>query len=79
VLGRCQARGTLPSTYPEFVMAVESPCIGICKFDGKTGFCVGCMRTKVECRQWKKLKDKARTKIIGKRIKRTAKLEKARR
>jgi predicted Fe-S protein YdhL (DUF1289 family) len=58
-------------------MAVESPCINICKFDGKTGLCTGCLRTKDECRQWKKLKNKSRTKIIDERPKREAKLKKA--
>lgn len=57
-------------------MAVESPCINICKFDGKTGLCVGCLRTKDECKQWKKLKNKTRTKIIDERPKRAAKLKK---
>jgi len=58
-------------------MAVESPCINICKFDGTTGLCVGCLRTKDECKQWKKLKNKTRTKIIDDRPKRAAKLKKA--
>jgi len=57
-------------------MAVESPCISICKFDGKTGLCIGCLRTKDECKQWKKLKNKTRTKIIDERPKRAAKLKK---
>jgi uncharacterized protein len=72
-------RAINPSHASDLSMAVGSPCIGVCKFDGKTGFCVGCTRTKVECRQWKKLKDKTRTKIIGKSVKREAKLKKARR
>jgi uncharacterized protein len=58
-------------------MAVESPCINICKFDGKTGLCMGCLRTRDECKQWKKLKNKTRTKIIDERSKRAAKLKKA--
>jgi predicted Fe-S protein YdhL (DUF1289 family) len=58
-------------------MAVESPCINICKFDGKTGLCTGCLRTRDERKQWKKLKNKTRTKIIDDRPKRAAKLKKA--
>ena len=58
-------------------MAVESPCINICKFDGKTGLCKACLRTKDECKQWKKLKNKTRTKIIDERPNREAKLKKA--
>ena len=57
-------------------MAVESPCINICEFDGKTGLCTGCLRTKDECKQWKKLKNKTRTKNIDERPKREAKLKK---
>ncbi|KQR76429.1 Fe-S protein [Burkholderia sp. Leaf177] len=59
-------------------MAVDSPCISICKFDSKTGLCIGCLRTKDECKKWKKLKNKARTKIIDERPKREDKLKKAR-
>ncbi|MDR5882213.1 DUF1289 domain-containing protein [Caballeronia sp. LZ032] len=57
-------------------MAVESPCIDICKFDDKTGFCIGCMRTKDECKQWKKMKDKHRVRIIDEQPQRKAKLKK---
>ncbi len=32
------------------IMGVESPCIKICELDKKTGFCVGCLRTKKECK-----------------------------
>ena len=57
-------------------MAVESPCISICKFDDKTGLCIGCLRTKDECKEWKKMKDKHRVKIIDARGERKAKLKK---
>jgi len=33
---------------------LKSPCIDICKFDGRTGWCIACGRTKDECRSWKK-------------------------
>jgi uncharacterized protein len=33
---------------------MKSPCIEICRFDGTTGWCVGCGRTLPECREWKK-------------------------
>ncbi|WP_303980584.1 DUF1289 domain-containing protein [Dongia mobilis] len=33
---------------------MKSPCIDVCKFDGRTGWCVACGRTKDECRGWKK-------------------------
>ncbi|WP_084169512.1 DUF1289 domain-containing protein [Paraburkholderia ferrariae] len=25
-------------------MAVKSPCLDVCAFDGKTGLCIGCFR-----------------------------------
>jgi hypothetical protein len=28
----------------------QSPCIELCQFDGKTGLCLGCLRTQSECR-----------------------------
>ena len=34
----------------------KSPCIDICKFTGKSRWCLGCVRTKVEDRKWKNLK-----------------------
>lgn len=33
---------------------MKSPCIDICMFDRRTGWCVGCGRTRDECRAWKK-------------------------
>ncbi|MFL9889620.1 DUF1289 domain-containing protein [Paraburkholderia sp. RL17-383-BIF-A] len=57
-------------------MSIASPCIDICKFDGKTGFCIGCLRTRDECKSWKKMKDKHRRKIIEDRSRREHKLNK---
>ena len=34
----------------------KSPCIDICKFMGKNGWCLGCGRTKIEVRILKNLK-----------------------
>ena len=55
-------------------MAVESPCIELCRFDGKTGFCVGCLRTLPEAREWKKMTDHKRHQIIKERPRREKKL-----
>lgn len=33
---------------------MKSPCINVCRFDGRTGWCVACARTLAECRLWKK-------------------------
>ncbi|MDE1179919.1 DUF1289 domain-containing protein [Paraburkholderia sp.] len=51
-------------------MSVKSPCIDICKFDSKSGLCVGCLRTRTECKEWKKMKNKHRQKIIDDKPKR---------
>jgi predicted Fe-S protein YdhL (DUF1289 family) len=29
-----------------------SPCISVCQIDNKTGFCIGCVRTIDEIRDW---------------------------
>ncbi|MGH8782964.1 DUF1289 domain-containing protein [Paraburkholderia sp.] len=56
-------------------MSIKSPCIDICKFDGETGLCVGCLRTRDECKSWKKMKDRRRRKIIDDRPRREAQLD----
>lgn len=54
-------------------MAVKSPCIELCQFDGKTGFCIGCLRTLAEAREWKKMTDHRRHQIINERVRREKK------
>lgn len=56
-------------------MSVKSPCIDICKFDSKTGLCLGCLRTRDECKSWKKMKDKHRRKVIDDRSRRETLLD----
>jgi uncharacterized protein len=56
-------------------MSVKSPCIDICKFDARTGLCVGCLRTREECKQWKKMKNRHRQKIIDARPGRASSLK----
>ena len=55
-------------------MAVKSPCIDVCVFDGKSGFCVGCLRTASEAQEWKKMTDHRRHQIINDRVRREQKL-----
>lgn len=55
-------------------MALKSPCTEVCKFDGKTTLCVGCLRTLEEIRGWNKMTDHRRHQIINERSKRVAKL-----
>ena len=55
-------------------MRVKSPCVGVCRFEGKTGLCIGCIRTLIECREWVKMKDNRRHQILRDRPRREAKL-----
>lgn len=48
-------------------MTIQSPCIDICKLDGTTGFCLGCLRTRDEIRAWKTMSDDARLAVINER------------
>jgi hypothetical protein len=48
-------------------MTIQSPCIDICKLDGKTGFCLGCLRTRDEIRAWKTMSDDLRRAVIHER------------
>lgn len=43
---------------------VTSPCIGICKLDQKSGFCLGCKRTIDEIGRWAMLDDPSRQAIL---------------
>ena len=36
--------------------SVKSPCIDICNFSGRNGWCLGSGRTREECRKWKNLR-----------------------
>ena len=42
-------------------MKKDDPCISVCQFDGKTGWCVGCGRTVLEIRAWRKMTPYRRT------------------
>ncbi|RKT22184.1 hypothetical protein B0G69_5618 [Paraburkholderia sp. RAU2J] len=56
-------------------MVVNSPCIDLCRIDGKSGFCVGCLRTLDEIRGWKTMADHRRNQVINDRNRRQAKLQ----
>ena len=55
-------------------MAIESPCVDICKFNRKAGLCVGCFRTTDEIRQWRKFADHKRRQIMAERRRRELRL-----
>jgi predicted Fe-S protein YdhL (DUF1289 family) len=44
-------------------MSVASPCIGTCKLDEATGWCIGCARTGDEIANWGSRSDTARSQI----------------
>jgi len=53
---------------------MKSPCVEVCSFDGKTGWCRACGRTKPECRGWKKAQPHQQRKIAADLPRRLAKL-----
>jgi predicted Fe-S protein YdhL (DUF1289 family) len=42
----------------------DNPCISLCEFDGRTGWCLGCGRTIPEIREWRKLTLYRRTALL---------------
>jgi hypothetical protein len=57
------------------IAAVPSPCIDVCKIDGNTGMCIGCLRTRDEIRGWKNMTDDLRLEMIEELSHRKANLE----
>ena len=55
---------------------MNSPCIEVCLFDGRTGWCRACGRTKDECRVWKKAQPQYRRKLEAELPRRLDKLAK---
>nr|WP_280891546.1 DUF1289 domain-containing protein [Jiella mangrovi] len=41
-----------------------SPCIGVCKFSGEGGGCIGCFMTKPEKKRFKRLEKKSKKKAF---------------
>ena len=57
------------------IATVPSPCIDVCKIDGDTGLCIGCLRTRDEIRGWKNMPDDLRLAMIEELSHRKANLE----
>ncbi|MCH2567939.1 MAG: DUF1289 domain-containing protein [Pseudomonadales bacterium] len=53
----------------------NSPCIDVCEFSAPHGWCVGCGRTRQECKQWKGMKPYARNALLSQLKKRLSRLE----
>lgn len=45
-------------------MKKDDPCTGVCAWDGKTGWCLGCGRTVPEIKAWRKLTPYRRTALL---------------
>ena len=58
-------------------MAVASPCTDVCRLDGRTGYCVACLRTGDEIRRWQKMTDHQRRRILEDTKRRQAQLGRA--
>tara|TARA_B100000470_G_scaffold129992_1_gene100549 strand:- start:319 stop:537 length:219 start_codon:yes stop_codon:yes gene_type:complete len=39
-------------THKQVDKSVRSPCIGVCTYNEKEEFCVGCYRSKQELKEW---------------------------
>jgi predicted Fe-S protein YdhL (DUF1289 family) len=53
-------------------MAIQSPCVDICKIDGDSGLCIGCLRTRAEIREWKGMPDDQRSQLLDELARRAA-------
>lgn len=56
-------------------MRKDDPCVSVCEFDGRTGWCLGCGRTVPEIREWRKLTPYRRTKLARELHSRTARFD----
>lgn len=45
-------------------MRKDDPCIGVCQWDGRTGWCLGCGRTVPEIRAWRKMTPYRKTALV---------------
>jgi len=43
---------------------VKSPCIKVCKFDDSGEYCVGCLRTATEMRDWYTMTDAEKNTVL---------------
>ena len=48
----------LPLMNPPSAPAVPSPCVGVCRMNGASGWCEGCLRTLDEIALWSQLADR---------------------
>ena len=53
----------------------RTPCIGVCLFVGEKKWCVGCGRTRKECKQWNSMKSSDKNILIKELKKRILKIK----
>ena len=46
------------------IMTKDDPCIGVCRWDARTGWCLGCSRTVPEIKPWRKTTPYRRTALL---------------
>ena len=44
---------------------IVTPCIKVCYVDGKTGLCLGCLRTLPEIAKWARFSDEERRALMA--------------
>lgn len=54
---------------------MKTPCVDLCGFDGRTGWCRGCGRSRDEVRAWRKAQPNQTRKIEADLPRRLAKLQ----
>lgn len=54
---------TGPAVPSSLAAGVHSPCIGVCRLDEETGYCLGCGRTAFEVSEWASADDERKTLI----------------
>lgn len=59
-------------------MSKDDPCIGVCQWDGRTGWCLGCGRTVPEIKAWRKSPPYRRTALLRELPRRLAQLDEMR-
>ena len=57
-------------------MGVASPCVDVCRIDGKTGYCVACLRNLDEIRDWRKYTDHQCRRVLAEAPRRRKQLDK---
>lgn len=50
---------------PPPATGVASPCIGVCRMDAPTGWCIGCLRTLDEIAAWSRLDDAGKRTVLA--------------